>query len=76
MNEEKKINEQELEQVSGGTGDDNGFEAAWAEYTATHCGRECTAFSKDIMCNYGRAKAAEMYAAGKPVECPAWIGPC
>lgn len=37
MSEQAKLNEQELEKVTGGTGDD-GFEAAWAAYTSANCG--------------------------------------
>lgn len=86
MNEEKKLNEKELENVSGGAAGAEGFEAAWAAYTAEHCGR-CyhrgrdhkeyyTGEVVDLLCEGGKASASEDWAAGMPIRCPGFREPC
>lgn len=78
MNEERTINEQDLDKVTGGTGGgDNGFEAAWAEYAKTHCGYNCGVMGiREMMCEYGKMRAAEEWTPGGPVKCPAFFGVC
>lgn len=39
MNEDKKVNEKELEEVSGGLSDTAAFEIQWAEYQHKTCGQ-------------------------------------
>ena len=78
MNEEKTVSEQELDKVSGGTdGDAGDFEAAWAAYTATHCGNcGINYYDREQLCEYGKLKAAETYAATGEVRCGAIHIPC
>lgn len=77
MNEEKILSEQELDQVSGGTGgSDNGFEAAWAEYAAKHCGGNCATNEIISICPAEKAKAAEDWAAGRPIKCAGYMSVC
>lgn len=75
MNEEKAISEQELDKVSGGAGFDS-FEAAWAAYTSTHCGKCAVQGVRDPVCEYGRNLAAASWAQGQSVKCRAYIDPC
>lgn len=87
MNDEKKLNDKELENVSGGAAGAEGFEAAWAAYAAEHCGRcyhqnkahhveAYTGEMTDLMCEGGKISAAEDWAAGMPIRCPAFLEPC
>lgn len=86
MNKEKTVSEQELDKVAGGTGgNDNGFEAAWAEYTRTHCDR-CAqdrghkeyehSGPTNMVCDGGKLSAAAEWPATGSVRCPAFIDPC
>ena len=71
MNEQKDLNEQELEKVTGGTGD-NGFESAWAAYVSANCG-DCIfqVTERDTFCESEKLHASQAYAAGQPIACKA-----
>ena len=81
MSEEKIINEQDLEKVAGGAGGAD-FEQAWAAYASTHCERCAQVkykFPDDDnmgLCDYGKMRAAEAWAAGQAIQCQAYIAPC
>ena len=72
MSEQKRLNENDLEKVAGGTGD-SGFERAWAAYTSTHCGG-CmwVSVGRETRCTSERVYAEQAYAAGLPVTCKAY----
>ncbi len=71
MSEQKNLNEQELEKVTGGT-DASGFEQAWAAYVSANCG-DCifVTTEKDTFCVSEKIHAQQAYAAGQPVKCNA-----
>ena len=82
MSEEKIISEKDLEKVAGGAGGAD-FEQAWAAYASTHCGDRCGqlryAFPDDQnrgLCDYGKMRAAEAWAAGQAIQFQAHIDPC
>lgn len=71
MSEQKDLNEQELEKVTGGTADE-GFEKAWAAYTSVNCG-DCMFIveGRETFCVSEKIHAQQAYAAGQPVKCNA-----
>ena len=74
MNEDKLINEQELDKVAGGIGGD-GFEEAWAAYASSHCDR-CGRGKSTEVCESTKISAAADWAAGQPIRCRGFIDPC
>ena len=75
MSEQKKLNETELEKVTGGTAD-GGFEQAWAEYASTHCSNCGVLGDRGMVCQDEKQLSAAAWAAGQPIRCRAYISPC
>ena len=71
MSEEKTLNEDALEKVTGGTADDS-FEQAWAAYASANC-RDCMFVmeGKDTFCQSEKYYARQAHAAGQPIKCNA-----
>ena len=72
MCENKKLNDQALEKVTGGMGRD-GFEEAWADYEQTqckHCFHGIPGHKNEVICRPSKQSAAESWRPGQPVRCP------
>ena len=71
MSEEKTINEQELEKVSGGINqDENDFNEKWSAFVTTHCGVCDQHGNGTAKCDPGQELAHAAWAAGQEVKCP------
>ena len=77
MNENKAINEQDLEKVSGGgcfDQENNDFNEKWTAFVTTHCGvcdqQGGYSGSGTAKCDPGRELAKAAWAAGQEVKCP------
>ena len=75
MNEEKKINEQELDQVSGGTGGgEDAFDAVWEKFARTYCD-DC-AIPDRMICDAENRRVRSQWEAGEPLKCMGYMSKC
>ena len=79
MDEEKKLNEQELDKVAGGGRDpgptyEPAFEQDWADFERNYCGRCRLLGSGGVACCYlaptCRQNAHGAWVHGEPIQCP------